>query len=118
MIYTEGGLEENFCYHLEMDSSVVEYQCQPLGYYYFYEDQKLRYTPDFKVVYQSDHGQIVIYYEVKQRKFVDEEFERELEAKRWPAKNAGSDLILVDDEFMKFQDMKIQTIESLFRYSF
>jgi len=103
MVYTEGVLEENFCYYLEMDSSVIEYQCQPLGYCYFYDDQKLGYISDFKVVYQSDEGQIVIYYEDKRRKYIDEEFERELEAKKWSVKNTGSDLILVDDEFIMKQ---------------
>lgn len=47
VVRTEGVLEKDFCYHLEFDPLVLQYQCQPIGYYYYLNNEKLGYTPDF-----------------------------------------------------------------------
>ncbi|WP_233078860.1 Tn7 transposase TnsA N-terminal domain-containing protein [Rheinheimera soli] len=113
VVYTEGVLEQYFCYYLELDPSVIQYQCQPLGYHYYFDDKKLSYTPDFKVLVDSDNGRVEVYYEIKQRKFIDDDFEVEFQAKRWPVNNAGMDLILVDDHFI-MQQPKLSNLKRIY----
>lgn len=103
VVLTEGVLEKDFCYHLEFDNDVVEYQSQPLGYYYYMEDGKHGYTPDFKVLVNTAEGRSELYYEIKERKYLEEDFEVEFKAKQWPPKNIGKDLILVDDFYIRKQ---------------
>ena len=101
VVLTEGVLEKDFCYYLEFDEDVVEYQSQPLGYYYYMDDGKRGYTPDFKVLVKTLEGIIEIYYEIKERKYLEDDFDAEFEAKQWPLKNVGKELILIDDEFIR-----------------
>lgn len=46
-IYTEGVLERDYCYHLEANENVVEYESQPIGFYYWIGLERHIYTPDF-----------------------------------------------------------------------
>lgn len=100
MVRTEGDLEEDFCYHLEFDPLVIQYQCQPLGYYYYFNNEKLGYTPDFEVIIK---GGVDTYYEIKERKYLDENFDAEFKAKQDQAKILGKELILVCDDFIRQQ---------------
>lgn len=103
VVLTEGTLEKDFCYYLEFDDNVIEYQCQPLGYYYYMEDGRHSYTPDFKVQVKTDSGIAIVYYEIKERKYLADDFSVEFEAKQWPPQNVGIELILVDDLFIRQQ---------------
>jgi hypothetical protein len=100
VVRTEGVLEKDFCYHLEFDPLVLQYQCQPLGYYYYLNNEKLGYTPDFEV--EIDGGSET-YYEIKERKYIKEGFEIEFKAKQQQAKILGKELILVYDDFIRQQ---------------
>jgi len=100
VVRTEGVLEKDFCYHLEFDPLVLQYQCQPLGYYYYLNNEKLGYTPDFEV--EIDGG-TETYYEIKERKYIKEGFETEFKAKQEQAKILGKELILVYDDFIRQQ---------------
>lgn len=46
-IYIEGVLERDYCYHLEANENVVEYESQPIGFYYWIGLERHIYTPDF-----------------------------------------------------------------------
>jgi hypothetical protein len=100
VVRTEGVLEKDFCYHLEFDPLVIQYQCQPIGYYYYLKDEKLGYTPDFEV--EIDGGSET-YYEIKERKYLDDNFDIEFKAKQEQAKILGKELILVCDDFIRQQ---------------
>lgn len=100
VVRTEGVLEKDFCYHLEFDPLVLQYQCQPLGYFYYLNKEKLGYTPDFEV--EIDGG-TETYYEIKERKYIKEGFETEFKAKQQQAKILGKELILVYDDFIRQQ---------------
>lgn len=98
VVRTEGVLEKDFCYHLEFDPLVL--QCQPLGYYYYLNNEKLGYTPDFEVEIE---GGAETYYEIKDRKYLDDNFYIEFKAKQEQAKILGKELILVCDDFIRQQ---------------
>ncbi len=100
VVRTEGVLEKDFCYHLEFDPLVLQYQCQPLAYNYYLNNEKLEYTPDFEV---EINGGAEIYYEIKERNYIKEGFETEFKAKQQQAKILGKELILVYDDFIRQQ---------------
>jgi hypothetical protein len=100
VVLTEGVIEKDFCYHLELDPLVKLYQCQPLGYYYYLNGEKRSYTPDFEV---DIDGGVNTYYEVKELEYLkyDLDFDVEFEAKKQQAKILGKQLILVCDDFIR-----------------
>ncbi|MFT4899036.1 MAG: hypothetical protein ACI9U0_000824 [Flavobacteriales bacterium] len=110
VVRTEGVLEKDFCYHLEFDPLVIQYQCQPLGYYYYLNNEKLGYTPDFEV--EIDGG-AETYYEIKERKYIKEGFETEFKAKQQQAKILGKELILVYDDFIR-QEPKLTNLKRVY----
>ena len=58
-LLVEGSLETEYCYHFEFDTSVVEYESQPIGFHYYDEDKRRFYTPDFLITYADGHQEYV-----------------------------------------------------------
>jgi hypothetical protein len=112
VVLTEGTVEKDFCYYLELDPLVKLYQCQPLGYYYYLNGEKRSYTPDFEV---DIDGGVNTYYEVKELEYLndDEDFEIEFEAKKKQAEILGKQLILVCDDFIR-QQPKLTNIRRVY----
>jgi len=63
-ILLESILEAKYCLHLEFDPTVVSYQPQPKTFDVVGLNGPTKYTPDFEVLYSTDHRAIV---EVKPR---------------------------------------------------
>ena len=70
LIRVEGLLERDFCYHLELASSVVEYDSQPLPLKYIVDGQAHHYTADFFVLYNDGTKKL---FEVKDSRYLDDE---------------------------------------------
>jgi hypothetical protein len=102
VVLTEGTVEKDFCYHLELDPLVKKYQCQPLGYYYYLNGERRSYTPDFEV---DIDGGVNTYYEVKELEFLedDDDFPIEFAAQQKQAEILGKQLILVCDDVIRQQ---------------
>ena len=102
MVLTEGTVEKDFCYHLELDPLVKKYQCQPLGYYYYLNGERRSYTPDFEVYID---GGVNTYYEVKELEYLedDDDFPIEFAAQQKQAEILGKQLILVCDDVIRQQ---------------
>jgi hypothetical protein len=114
-IVTESPLERDFCYHLEFDNSVSQYEPQPLGIIYWEpkSQKECQYTPDFKVHYVDGS---IKYYEIKYRRDVNRSpnfsYTFELAKKEYLSQN--SDLILVTDEFIH-REYLFENIQLLYR---
>ena len=52
---------------------------------------------------KTANGISVVYYEIKEKRYLSDDFETEFVAKQWPPKNAGMELILVDESFIRQQ---------------
>lgn len=92
----EGSLERDCCYHFEYDSEVVNFEAQPIGYYYEYHGKQLPYTPDFLVQYSDGSYQ---YVEIKPLgKTLSKDFKQKFEARQLAAKRLGFDVILVTNK--------------------
>ncbi len=102
-ILTECPLEADFCYFLEFDNAVCDYEAQPLGIKYRFGQAMCVYTPDFLVDAQDGEK----YYEVKEKKYLenDEEFEARFEACQRASENLGRKLVLVTDEEIRRQPL-------------
>jgi len=96
-IYTEGVIEKDFCYHLEVDNEIIEYESQPLGFYYWVGPVRHVYTPDFQVFYKNSS---IKYFEVKELKYLDDEFYASFELWQQQALLLDKTLELVTDEFI------------------
>jgi hypothetical protein len=96
-IYTEGVIEKDFCYHLEVDNEIVEYESQPLGFFYWIGPVRHVYTPDFQVFYRNSS---IKYFEVKELKYLDDEFYEKFEILKQQALLLDKTLELVTDEFI------------------
>jgi hypothetical protein len=95
---TESPLEADFCYHLEFDKEVIQYEAQPLCFEYWYDGAIHLYTADFEVFYEG----YSCYYEIKFENDIlrDKDFYLKLEAQKKAAIELGKDLLLVTDEFI------------------
>lgn len=95
---TESPLEADFCYHLEFDKEVLQYEAQPLCFEYWYDGAIHYYTADFEVFYEG----YSCYYEIKFENDIlrDKDFFLKLEAQKNAAIELGKDLLLVTDEFI------------------
>jgi hypothetical protein len=96
-IYTEGVIEKDFCYHLEVDNEVIEYESQPLGFYYWMGSERYVYTPDFQVFYKNSS---IKYFEVKELKYLDDDFYEKFPIWQQQSLLLGKTLELVTDEFI------------------
>lgn len=83
LIAFESLLERDFYLTLEFDKDVIEYEEQPIRFYYEINDKKRRYTPDTLVHYHESLNKKPCIYEVKyideikQKKvFLKEKFEK------------------------------------------
>lgn len=96
-IYTEGVIEKDFCYHLEVDDEIIEYESQPLGYFYWIGSIRHIYTPDFQVLYKDSS---IKYFEVKELKYLDDEFYEIFEILQKQALLLNKTLELVTDKYI------------------
>lgn len=98
--HTESPLEADFCYHLEFDHNVVEYQAQPDGFYYHYEGKRRRYFPDFWVKYQNG---TTSYFEVKYQEDVDRVagFNEWFSAVESTTRRHGIGFFLITEDFIR-----------------
>ena len=110
---TESILEFEACYHLEYDDSVIIFEAQPLGYEYFYEGNKCRYTPDFLVIYRSGKK---VFIEVKPARITKRpEFKDRFAAQKDAAVKQGITLVIWTDEFIREQPY-LENLKTLHRY--
>ena len=95
---TESPLEADFCYHLEFDKEVIQYEAQPLCFEYWYDDAIHYYTADFEVFYEG-HS---CYYEIKFENDIlrDKDFYLKFTAQKKAAIELGKDLLLITDKFI------------------
>ena len=95
---TESPLEADFCYHLEFDKEVIQYEAQPLSFEYWYDDAIHSYTADFEVFYEG----CSCYYEIKFENDIlrDKDFYLKLVAQKKAAIELGKDLLLITDKFI------------------
>ncbi len=95
---TESPLEADFCYHLEFDKEVIQYEAQPLCFEYWYDGAIHSYTADFEVFYEG----CSCYYEIKFENDIlrDKDFYLKLAAQKKAAIELGKDLLLITDEFI------------------
>jgi len=69
-IHTESTLEQDFCYVLEFDKTVIEYLEQPVKIKYSYQGKDRSYTPDFFIAGRENDRPYMRIYEVKPLKFL------------------------------------------------
>jgi hypothetical protein len=99
-LLVEGILETEYCYHLEFDKDVIEYQSQPIGFHYYCESKRRFYTPDFLITY-ADGRQA--YVEIKYSEDIDgnTDFERDFPLWQKQADELGIPLIKITDDFIR-----------------
>lgn len=99
-LLVEGSLETEYCYHLEFDNNVVEYEAQPMGFHYYSQNVRRFYTPDFLVTYANGHK---LYVEIKYLEDIkgNIEFERDFPLWQKQADVLGIPLVKITDEFIR-----------------
>lgn len=99
-LLVEGSLETEYCYHLEFDQTVTEYESQPLGFHYYCNNKRRFYTPDFLVTYID--GQQT-YVEIKYSEDIEgnAHFERDFPLWQKQADALGIPLVKITDDFIR-----------------
>lgn len=99
-LLVEGNLETEYCYHLEFDTNVIDYESQPLGFHYYSQNKRRFYTPDFLISFADGHQE---YVEIKYLEDIakDAEFERDFPLWQKQAEELGIPLTLITDEFIR-----------------
>lgn len=100
ILLVEGSLETEYCYHLEFDQRVTEYESQPIGFHYYCNSKRRFYTPDFLVTYIGGEQ---IYVEIKYLEDIEknDEFQRDFPLWQRQAKELGIPLSLITDETIR-----------------
>ena len=99
-LLVEGSLETEYCYHLEFDQSVIEYESQPLGFHYYCQNKRRFYTPDFLVTYVDGHQ---VYVEIKYSEDIEgnADFQRDFPLWQKQAEALGIPLVKITDDFIR-----------------
>lgn len=99
-LLVEGSLETEYCYHLEFDKNVIEYESQPLGFHYYFDNKRRFYTPDFLVTYVDGHQ---TYVEIKYLEDIEgnANFERDFPLWQNQAEALGIPLVKITDKFIR-----------------
>ncbi|MGO2162307.1 MAG: TnsA endonuclease N-terminal domain-containing protein [Vibrio toranzoniae] len=93
----ESDLEFDACFHFEFAPKIVSFEAQPLGFEYYLEGKRRRYTPDFLVTYDDAYQP---FYEIKPKQIVEsDDFKILFAAKKEYALSIGNDLhVLTEDD--------------------
>lgn len=110
-IYTEGDLERDYCYHLEANDEVLEYESQPKGFFYWVGLDRHIYTPDFLVHYKNSQSK---YFEIKQEQYLDDDFWNVFPVIQKQSLLEGIELELVTDTFI-YQEPFYNNLKHLHR---
>lgn len=115
-MYFESPLARDYCYFLEFDKSVLQYESEPIGYTYWnpITQKECQYTPDVKVWFTDG---CVCYYEIKYKRDVnrDVDFEKIFQLEKNEAQAQGLNLILITDEFIHKRYL-FENLVLLYRY--
>lgn len=112
-ILLESILEAKYCLHLEFDPTVVSYQPQPKTFDVVGLNGPTKYTPDFEVLYSSDHRAIV---EVKPReKSSSEHYQRIFTSFESTYSSKNTDFVLVNEDDIYVQPL-LSNYEKLYRF--
>jgi len=114
-VLTECPLEANFCYYLEFDDAIEQYESQPLGFYYSLDHKQYSFTPDFECFC----GHHYVYYEIQSNTQAikakkSTEFKRHFDSAQNQAIKLGKDLILIKENWIK-RSPHFQNIMQLYR---
>jgi hypothetical protein len=114
MILVESPLEEDYCFHLEADASVVSYYPQPKTFAVsgdYFKDRN--YTPDFEIHFRSGRK---AYVEVKKDfESLDEIYLHKLEMVSIEMKNNGYEFFHVDESIIRMEPL-LSNLRKLQRY--
>ncbi|WP_158294534.1 TnsA endonuclease N-terminal domain-containing protein [Halomonas urmiana] len=114
MLTVESSLEFDACFHFEYTSTISSYEAQPEGFYYFWGEKQLPYTPDFLVV-DKDRGSRFI--EVKPyTELENEEFRDKFSCRQRSALEHGVPLLLVTEKQIRVNPI-LSNLKLLHRYS-
>ncbi|WP_413113344.1 TnsA endonuclease N-terminal domain-containing protein [Thaumasiovibrio sp. DFM-14] len=93
----ESDLEFDACFHFEFSAQIVAFEAQPLGFEYYLEGKRRRYTPDFLVTYDDSYQP---FYEIKPKHIAEtDEFKEKFAAQKKYALSIGNDLhVLTEDD--------------------
>ncbi|EJG1722898.1 TnsA endonuclease N-terminal domain-containing protein [Vibrio parahaemolyticus] len=93
----ESDLEFDACFHFEFSPQIVNFEAQPIGFEYFIEGKRRRYTPDFLVTYEDSYQS---FYEIKPKRIAEKyEFKEKFIAQKEQALDCGKDLhVLTEDD--------------------
>lgn len=115
-MYFESPLARDYCYFLEFDKSVLQYESEPIGYTYWnpITQKECEYTPDVKVWFTNG---CVCYYEIKYKRDVNRnvDFEEIFQLEKNEAQTQGLNLILITDEFIHKRYL-FENLVLLYRY--
>ncbi|WP_238382879.1 Tn7 transposase TnsA N-terminal domain-containing protein [Vibrio coralliirubri] len=94
----ESDLEFDVCVHFEFSPQIVNFEAQPIGFEYFIEGKRRRYTPDFLVTYKDSYQS---FYEIKPKHIAEkDEFKEKFRAQKEQTLDCGQDLyVLREDGF-------------------
>tara|TARA_R110001592_G_scaffold240606_4_gene500669 strand:- start:5828 stop:6373 length:546 start_codon:yes stop_codon:yes gene_type:complete len=114
MVLVESPLEEDYCFHLEADASVLRYFPQPKTFVVSGDYFKTRnYTPDFEVHFQCGR---MAYVEVKKDfESLDEIYLHKLHLVSIEMKNNGYEFLHVDETQIRMEPL-LSNLRKLQRY--
>jgi len=110
----ESSREFDACFHLEYDPKIIQFEAQPIGYKYQFEDKTLPYTPDFKMI---DVNNVETFVEVKPLcETSDIDFKARLKQKQAAALELGTSLVLITEKQIRVNPV-LNNLKLLHRYS-
>lgn len=113
VMLVESCLEYDACFHLEFSKKIIEYEPQPIGFYYQLDGKVRRYTPDFLALLDNNEQ---VYYEVKPfNKTISAEFRLEFEAKQLAALEQSKKLELITDKQIRISPL-LNNLKLLHKY--
>ncbi|WP_257969880.1 TnsA endonuclease N-terminal domain-containing protein [Vibrio parahaemolyticus] len=93
----ESDLEFDACFHFEFAAQISTFEAQPIGFEYYLDGKRCKYTPDFLVTYYDSYQP---FYEIKPKRIAEtEEFKETFSTKKEQALSMGNDLrVLTEDD--------------------
>ena len=74
----ESDLEFDACFHFEFSAQISTFEAQPIGFEYYIDGKRRKYTPDFLVTYKDSYQS---FYEIKPKRIAEkDEFKEKFRA--------------------------------------
>ncbi|MCY9844538.1 TnsA endonuclease N-terminal domain-containing protein [Vibrio caribbeanicus] len=110
----ESDLEFDACFHFEFSAQISTFEAQPIGFEYYIDGKRRKYTPDFLVTYKDSYQS---FYEIKPKRIAEkDEFKEKFRAQKEQALDCGKDLYVLTEDNIQIYPL-LENLKIIHRYA-